>query len=178
MFMWFILNSARSKVKGHLQLYHAYIPDPNEVSEITVANDTVAATEPQTQDPEPGWEMVDSTDGVNSAGQAQVEQPARVNLIKIIKIFTFIFSYIIYWFLFQPVYVQGSSSAPDVANATAQSVPLPSGWEERQDANGRTYYVNHIARTTQWERPSIQPGKWAEGLLFYEYFMITNFSFR
>ena len=59
----------------------------------------------------------------------------------------------------QPVYVQGSSSAPEVANATAQSVPLPSGWEERQDANGRTYYVNHIARTTQWERPSIQPGK-------------------
>ncbi|EFX79753.1 hypothetical protein DAPPUDRAFT_52009, partial [Daphnia pulex] len=100
-------RSARSKVKGHLQLYHAYIPDPNEVSEITVANDSVAATEPQTQDPEPGWEMVDSTD--------------------------------------------------DVANATAQSVPLPSGWEERQDANGRTYYVNHIARTTQWERPSIQP---------------------
>ncbi|XP_049877374.1 E3 ubiquitin-protein ligase NEDD4 isoform X4 [Pectinophora gossypiella] len=31
--------------------------------------------------------------------------------------------------------------------------PLPAGWEERQDANGRTYYVNHIARSTQWERP-------------------------
>ncbi|CAG5014926.1 unnamed protein product [Parnassius apollo] len=32
--------------------------------------------------------------------------------------------------------------------------PLPPGWEERQDANGRTYYVNHIARSTQWERPN------------------------
>lgn len=32
---------------------------------------------------------------------------------------------------------------------------LPSGWEERQDANGRTYYVNHIARSTQWERPTL-----------------------
>lgn len=32
--------------------------------------------------------------------------------------------------------------------------PLPQGWEERQDANGRTYYVNHVARTTQWERPT------------------------
>lgn len=32
--------------------------------------------------------------------------------------------------------------------------PLPPGWEERQDANGRTYYVNHIARFTQWERPT------------------------
>ena len=31
---------------------------------------------------------------------------------------------------------------------------LPAGWEERQDANGRTYYVNHIARTTQWQHPA------------------------
>jgi hypothetical protein len=40
-------------------------------------------------------------------------------------------------------------------NSSAAIEPLPSGWEERQDANGRTYYVNHIARTTQWERPSM-----------------------
>ncbi|XP_037904260.1 E3 ubiquitin-protein ligase Nedd-4 isoform X8 [Hermetia illucens] len=33
--------------------------------------------------------------------------------------------------------------------------PLPPGWEERQDANGRTYFLNHIARTTQWERPTL-----------------------
>lgn len=32
--------------------------------------------------------------------------------------------------------------------------PLPAGWEERQDANGRTYFVNHVARTTQWDRPT------------------------
>lgn len=36
---------------------------------------------------------------------------------------------------------------------TSDVEPLPTGWEERQDANGRTYYVNHIGRTTQWERP-------------------------
>ncbi len=34
------------------------------------------------------------------------------------------------------------------------SPPLPAGWEERQDANGRTYYVNHVARSTQWHRPT------------------------
>ena len=28
------------------------------------------------------------------------------------------------------------------------AVALPAGWEERQDANGRTYYVNHIGRCT------------------------------
>lgn len=32
--------------------------------------------------------------------------------------------------------------------------PLPPGWEERQDANGRTYYLNHVERTTQWQRPT------------------------
>jgi len=35
------------------------------------------------------------------------------------------------------------------------NVALPAGWEERQDANGRTYYVNHIARTTQWQHPGL-----------------------
>ncbi|KAK6106270.1 HECT-domain (ubiquitin-transferase) family protein [Brugia pahangi] len=34
------------------------------------------------------------------------------------------------------------------------STSLPEGWEERQDANGRTFYVNHISRTTQWMRPT------------------------
>ncbi|XP_036590826.1 E3 ubiquitin-protein ligase NEDD4 isoform X4 [Trichosurus vulpecula] len=31
--------------------------------------------------------------------------------------------------------------------------PLPPGWEERQDVLGRTYYVNHESRRTQWRRP-------------------------
>jgi len=34
------------------------------------------------------------------------------------------------------------------------SSALPSGWEERQDNVGRTYYVNHADRTTQWQRPT------------------------
>ncbi|XP_077319070.1 E3 ubiquitin-protein ligase NEDD4-like isoform X21 [Lithobates pipiens] len=33
---------------------------------------------------------------------------------------------------------------------------LPSGWEERKDAKGRTYFVNHNNRTTTWTRPIIQ----------------------
>uniref|UniRef100_A0AAY4EJW2 E3 ubiquitin-protein ligase n=1 Tax=Denticeps clupeoides TaxID=299321 RepID=A0AAY4EJW2_9TELE len=32
---------------------------------------------------------------------------------------------------------------------------LPPGWEERQDNLGRTYYVNHENRTTQWHRPTV-----------------------
>ncbi|XP_074862535.1 E3 ubiquitin-protein ligase NEDD4 isoform X2 [Carettochelys insculpta] len=37
-----------------------------------------------------------------------------------------------------------------------ESPPLPSGWEERQDILGRTYYVNHESRRTQWKRPTAQ----------------------
>lgn len=32
--------------------------------------------------------------------------------------------------------------------------PMPEGWEERQDANGRTFYVDHINRRTQWVQPT------------------------
>uniref|UniRef100_A0ACB8E600 Uncharacterized protein n=1 Tax=Sphaerodactylus townsendi TaxID=933632 RepID=A0ACB8E600_9SAUR len=37
--------------------------------------------------------------------------------------------------------------------------PLPPGWEERQDLLGRTYYVNHESRRTQWKRPSPQDSR-------------------
>uniref|UniRef100_A0A3Q3GIA1 HECT-type E3 ubiquitin transferase n=1 Tax=Labrus bergylta TaxID=56723 RepID=A0A3Q3GIA1_9LABR len=33
---------------------------------------------------------------------------------------------------------------------------LPPGWEERQDNLGRTYFVHHESRTTQWQRPTMQ----------------------
>ncbi|GAA6084259.1 E3 ubiquitin-protein ligase NEDD4-like isoform X1, partial [Tachysurus ichikawai] len=33
---------------------------------------------------------------------------------------------------------------------------LPTGWEERKDAKGRTYYVNHNNRSTTWTRPILQ----------------------
>ena len=39
-------------------------------------------------------------------------------------------------------------------NENDDSEPLPQGWEERQDANGRTFFVDHINRRTQWERPT------------------------
>ncbi|KAM9313153.1 E3 ubiquitin-protein ligase NEDD4 [Gastrophryne carolinensis] len=32
--------------------------------------------------------------------------------------------------------------------------PLPPGWEEKQDILGRTYYVSHHLKRTQWQRPT------------------------
>ncbi|XP_049701340.2 E3 ubiquitin-protein ligase Nedd-4 isoform X3 [Helicoverpa armigera] len=52
------------------------------------------------------------------------------------------------WELVEPSPQQG------VVQPAIGGEALPPGWEERQDANGRTYYVNHIERSTQWERPT------------------------
>ncbi|XP_058825879.1 E3 ubiquitin-protein ligase Nedd-4-like isoform X2 [Topomyia yanbarensis] len=82
-------RSARSKVRGQLDLYHAYVQDLNASGETD-------------------WEIIETNNSISSSSN-------------------------------------GGGGAVDV---------LPSGWEERQDANGRTYYVNHLARSTQWERPT------------------------
>lgn len=42
--------------------------------------------------------------------------------------------------------------APAITNG-----PLPPGWEQRADQNGRVYYVDHIEKRTTWERPEPLP---------------------
>uniref|UniRef100_A0A182X5C2 HECT-type E3 ubiquitin transferase n=1 Tax=Anopheles quadriannulatus TaxID=34691 RepID=A0A182X5C2_ANOQN len=97
-------RSARSNVRGELQLYHAFIVDQD-------SNET-------------DWEMVDSNP-VTSVSRSQ-----SANSV---------------------------ASTPRTSTSNAAAFELPQGWEERQDANGRTYYVNHVARSTQWERPTAVP---------------------
>nr|CAH7712863.1 unnamed protein product [Callosobruchus chinensis] len=114
--------SARSRVRGHLELYHAYLQDsraPPQTAQHRMAQETGAApgdgeVQGEERNEESGeWEFV--------GGEPRVEQAAQVF----------------------------------VRNSAESQTPLPDGWEERQDANGRTYYVNHMARTTQWERPTL-----------------------
>lgn len=42
----------------------------------------------------------------------------------------------------------------DMEDFTA-TLALPEGWEERRDGNGRTFYVDHSNRRTQWEHPQL-----------------------
>uniref|UniRef100_H3B712 HECT-type E3 ubiquitin transferase n=1 Tax=Latimeria chalumnae TaxID=7897 RepID=H3B712_LATCH len=44
----------------------------------------------------------------------------------------------------------------DTAGYSQQVPSLPPGWEEKQDNLGRTYFVNHETRITQWQRPASQ----------------------
>ncbi|CAG9114900.1 unnamed protein product [Plutella xylostella] len=32
--------------------------------------------------------------------------------------------------------------------------PLPAGWEARMDSHGRVFYIDHVSRSTTWQRPS------------------------
>ncbi len=116
-------RSARSKVRGHLQLYHAFVAEPEQGGESDLG---VEELEGGSGDGEEDWEVI-----------ANPERPARVAVL-----------------------ATGSSSLQEATARQQQqqqeqlaAPPLPPGWEERQDANGRTYYVNHVARSTQWHRP-------------------------
>uniref|UniRef100_A0A672IZS1 E3 ubiquitin-protein ligase n=1 Tax=Salarias fasciatus TaxID=181472 RepID=A0A672IZS1_SALFA len=42
----------------------------------------------------------------------------------------------------------------------ASSGPLPPGWEQRVDQNGRLYFVDHVEKRTTWERPEPLPTGW------------------
>ncbi|VDP91510.1 unnamed protein product [Echinostoma caproni] len=66
----------------------------------------------------------------------------------------------------------GASLTPET-NGVTQSVddssvelveePLPPGWDERRDQNGRTYYIDHVNKRTQWDRPVFQlPEGWEQ----------------
>ncbi|RXN29536.1 E3 ubiquitin- ligase Itchy-like isoform X1 [Labeo rohita] len=55
----------------------------------------------------------------------------------------------------------GSNQAPRASPTPPRASlisngPLPPGWERRLDPMGRVYYVDHINRTTTWQRPTIE----------------------
>ncbi|XP_065219668.1 E3 ubiquitin-protein ligase NEDD4 isoform X1 [Planococcus citri] len=114
-------KSSRSKVKGYLEIYLAFVREDGDVDDEEEDNTQVNRNSQVEED----WEMVIDAPSSQPPQQSSssTNQTPQANQI------------------------------PE-GNVDHQGNPLPPGWEERQDANGRMYYVNHIARTTQWERPS------------------------
>ena len=49
---------------------------------------------------------------------------------------------------------ENAAAAESLDSVDNPSEPLPPGWEEHWDDQGRVCYVNHDTRTTQWERPT------------------------
>ncbi|XP_069361519.1 E3 ubiquitin-protein ligase Nedd-4 isoform X4 [Maniola hyperantus] len=113
---------ARSRVRGHIEVYHALVGRVGE-----------PGAEPTPEPAPDGWEMVEPAPQVGNVEPTIVEEQSPITIT-----------------VEEPL---TPMSSMDEDSAIGGDV-LPPGWEERQDANGRTYYVNHIARSTQWERPT------------------------
>ncbi|CAH0724146.1 unnamed protein product, partial [Brenthis ino] len=117
-------RSARSRVRGYIEVYHALVGRVGD-----------PGTEEAPNHPPDDWELVEpapQVGNVQPTTSSEGEESLRSGS------------------------VDGQSSAMTSVDeeSTIGGDPLPAGWEERQDANGRTYYVNHIERSTQWERPT------------------------
>ncbi|CAB3224299.1 unnamed protein product [Arctia plantaginis] len=52
--------------------------------------------------------------------------------------------------------VRAPRDPPPVPATQAARPNLPPHWEERFTSKGRAYYVNHITRSSQWERPACE----------------------
>ncbi|PIC55354.1 hypothetical protein B9Z55_000663 [Caenorhabditis nigoni] len=50
-----------------------------------------------------------------------------------------------------------ADSTADLQQQQTTSHGMPQGWEEREDGNGRTVYINHALRTTQFTPPESIP---------------------
>jgi len=155
-------RSIRSKVRGFLLIYHGFIAEatpPNEGEE--------EESESEQVETEPGWEMLaEAGSGSGAAATPASDGAAAENADGTVEAAGGSSS------AAGGAAAAGSSASSGTGGANAlelgteaeesgdgQNVPLPAGWEERQDANGRTYYVNHIARTTQWQRPGADNGE-------------------
>jgi len=152
-------RSSRSKVRGHLQLYHAFTTDATGSDESngeqTSEQSAAGAGQGGGQGGPAGngWEVVAtnspaaaSIDGDPNSGEAfVVDEPQQVAASANNERGSGRSS------LGRGLSGGGSSHAAAAASA------LPPGWEERQDNNGRTYYVNHVSRSTQWQHPGPGP---------------------
>uniref|UniRef100_A0A3B5RB63 HECT-type E3 ubiquitin transferase n=1 Tax=Xiphophorus maculatus TaxID=8083 RepID=A0A3B5RB63_XIPMA len=130
----------KSRVKGHLRLKMTYLPK-NLGSEEETAD--------QTEDSDPGWELLDQD--MSGPRQSQLLPPLppgweerQDNLGR---------NYFVN-------HVTRTTQWHRPTMLLPSSPQLPPGWEEKRDNKGRRYYVNHNTRTTTWVRPVIQPQGW------------------
>ncbi|KAA3679272.1 E3 ubiquitin-protein ligase NEDD4-like, partial [Paragonimus westermani] len=163
------LASSRSRVRGNLHLYLVYLP-AHVNPRVSTLNDLPPPRAAIEAIPSPNPELssslldpnADASSQVNlpdvysntSATRIQSDQPDRASDI------------------FSPVSairsdsVIGASIAGSVEEGSSVELvsdPLPPGWDERVDQNGRTYYVDHVNRRTQWDRPSYRlPEGWEQ----------------
>lgn len=150
-------RSSRSRVKGTLELYLAYVSNGEDEENQEAEADTSGAQNSS----DPSWEMVDldnaletlrtisctnEASGASGPTNEESEEPLPPG-----------------WEVrtHQPTgkkyYINHNTRKtqwdPPQRGERTGSTTLPPDWEERQDSNGRIYYVNRVTRATQFERP-------------------------
>lgn len=48
-----------------------------------------------------------------------------------------------------------NANSPSRREAGDELMPLPEGWEERMHSDGRIFFIDHNARSTQWDDPRL-----------------------
>nr|XP_022331309.1 E3 ubiquitin-protein ligase NEDD4-like isoform X2 [Crassostrea virginica] len=154
-------RSSRSRVKGNLEMYIAYIATGEEGE--NVEDDTSGAQ----NSTDPTWEMVNldnaldqlrtiscTNEASGASGPTNVEDQEEDqdgSLPPGWEVRTH-----------QPTgkkyYINHNTRKtqwdPPPRGERTGSTSLPPDWEERQDSNGRIYYVNRVTRATQFETPT------------------------
>lgn len=129
-------RSSKSRVSGNLQLRLSFLsPDDAPQTGTSVERIPVADTASNLAFVENHYPVPSSPPRPNAAALSVIDEPAPSS----------------------PMQVESLSGDEEPSRATTRpQEPLPSGWEERQDANGRTFFIDHSTRTTSWVRPTGQ----------------------
>ncbi|KAF5401006.1 hypothetical protein PHET_05463 [Paragonimus heterotremus] len=158
-------RSSRSRVRGNLHLYLVYLPahvNPrvstlNDLPPPRAAIEAIASPNPDLSSSLPNPSA--DTPQANPPDISSNTSPTRIHSDQADQAND----------TFSPVRsdsVIGASIAGSMEEGSSVELvsdPLPPGWDERVDQNGRTYYVDHVNRRTQWDRPSYRlPEGWEQ----------------
>lgn len=129
-------RSSKSRVSGNLQLRLSFLsPDDAPQTGTSVERIPVADTASNLAFVENHYPVPSSPPRPNAAALSFIDEPAPSS----------------------PMQVESLSGDEEPSRATTRpQEALPAGWEERQDANGRTFFIDHSTRTTSWVRPTGQ----------------------
>lgn len=144
-------RSNKSRVKGHLQLLISYLPSEDQSSShsTTPASNMNADSNLRVVDDHYQTPISNVTNLVPPTTTIQVDQPVPsappppADMVALSS---------------SPQRVQSLPDVEETQTSRQEEPSLPEGWEERQDAIGRTFYIDHATRTTSWRRPNRSSG--------------------
>ncbi|VDP53206.1 unnamed protein product [Schistosoma margrebowiei] len=151
-------RSSRSRVRGNLHLYLAYLPSHlnPQITSLRQLPPLVELSSEQQRNSEGQLSSTPVSSSHRPSLPAQSSSPGTAELSNTINDDTDN----------RVQLSRNTSIESDTVSVTETVVgpmlstsldenSLPPGWDERVDQNGRTYYMDHVNKRTQWDRPSL-----------------------